>query len=171
MASFSVQFHATPTELVAFARQWLLAHGVHCAALKYFPFSGSLVDAETVGREIEAGARCLVFGEHPIALDVRGNMELADRNPGLLVLDLGRLSERGLEESHLSTMDATPTWKAIARALKRATRAGATAVNEELGATAPARAHRYTEGAHDLWKAGTKMVTITGVMLRLEKSW
>jgi hypothetical protein len=170
MASFSIQFHATPAELCGFVRDWLSAHDVSCAAVTYQPYAACAVGAEDIGEAIEGGVRRIVLAEQELALDVTGNTELLDRNPGLLVLELGQQTDAGLDESHLSTTQATATWKAIARALRRATRAGATAVNEATGAAAPARTHRYTEGAYALWESGTRMRTAGSVVMRLSES-
>lgn len=170
MGSFSIQFHATPDELTDFVSQWASMDGVHCAAVWYQPYSVFEVEPTGVVDAVERGARRFVFGENVLCTEVSGNNELLDKNPGLLILEVGQLSELGLGESHLSTTEAGVVWKAIARSLRRATKAGATAVNETTGAAAPARTHRFTKGAQELCRAGTRMRTPGLAVMRFEQS-
>src|SRR5690349_2505415 len=118
MASFSVQFHATPDELCEFVRKWASASNVYCAAVYYQPYKTSPVTSETVCAAIKGGAQRIVLAEKTIFLDAHGNNELLDRNPGLLILELGQLDNAGLGESHLSTAAATAAWKNIASSLR-----------------------------------------------------
>ena len=78
---------------------------------------------------------------------------------GLVVLrlNIGRIEARGLAQSMLSTMDATPTWKKMNRELKKMTTAGADLVRE--GAVIGfSRNARFTSGA--------KALAVSGVPLR-----
>lgn len=168
MSSFSIQFHATPSELRELVARWLSAYPIHAAAVSYQPYSATEFDGQQVDRAFESRPRRVVFAAHPLSLDVTGNAQLLDRNPGALVLELGSLTEKGLGESQLSTKDASETWKAIYRDVKKGTAAGATAVNEASGATAPARSHRHTPGAKALWRDGTRMLTAGSAVLRFD---
>jgi len=165
--SISIQFHATPVELRGLVYQWLSTHNLYCAAIAYQPYEVVVVDRNSVCDAMES-ARRIVFGQRPLVLHVKSNNELVDRNPGLLILEAGRLDSSGLHESHLSTKESSPVWASIARALRKATRAGATALNESTGAIGPARAHRYTEGARNWWKAGTRMLTAGSAVMQLD---
>ena len=158
MASLSIQFYATPDEVAAFARGWLTIETVHAVAVEYQPFTVS----PTTRGEVEAhaqreGVRRLVFAEGPIDCSVQGNNELLDKNVGALILDMGRLGPRGLQESRLSASKVTPAWRTIATELKQHTSAGMDGTNERSGATAKYRALRYTQGAAVLAESGTAL--------------
>jgi len=168
MPGFSVQFHATPPELTAFVARWLSAHSLHAVATWYRPFRIAAVDGERVGSIIDARPDRLVFSPQPISLDARNSNDVLDHTPGFLKLDVGGLSEKGLGESHLSTSASSDAYKAIYRDLKKATASGATAVNEAIGASGPARANRYTPGAQALYKDGVKMLTLGSNVLRFD---
>ena len=165
--SFSIQFHATPDEQCEYVTQWLSQYALSCAAITFPPFSATVIDSAKVRNAVEGGARRIVLSERELLLDVNGSNELIDENPGLLILELGLLVQNGLEESHLSTTDATPVWQAIARSVRKSTKAGAIAVNESTGATAQIRSHRYTDGARALWESGTKMLTAGSAVMHL----
>jgi hypothetical protein len=159
MSSFSIQFHATPAELRQFVARGLSAYRfmrprsrISHTALPHSTLSRWTAPSRRP-RRIVLASRPLALASRPLALDVSGNTRLLDRNPGVSIMELGALTEKGLDESQCSTKDASETWKAIYRDVEKDTAAGATAVNEASGATAPARSHRYTPGAKALWKA------------------
>jgi len=157
MVSFSIQFHATLDELIDFLETWMDRYAIHAVAV-HKPFRAEPISIPEA-REIvsQPSVRSIVLTALPANLSAATGNELLDKNPGSLVLDVGRMRERGLEESCLNTMDASATWKKIATDLKRRTTAGAVGVHETTGAVARYRNRRFTTGAKALAEQGTAL--------------
>jgi len=172
MASLSCQFFATVDEIAAFVKRSLESDEIYAAAIEYFPYKVSAITRH----EAEASVRRerverIIFNEQPVDCSVSGNLQLLDRHEGALVLDIGRISPRGLHESHLSTGNATPRWRKIAADLKRITAAGMLGTSEKNGATAKYRTARYTPGAAALEQTGTALRPLpqSSVILRPDR--
>lgn len=147
MPKFSIQFHAVLDDLVDLVRVGLRMEGVSALAVR-IPFEVEPLTHENVVTTLALeSVRSVVFLQAPAALGAATLNQLLDQNPNNLTLDIGRLHARGLEESCLSTMDSTPSWKRVADELKRRTRAGAWGTHETTGATAQYRNHRFTPAA------------------------
>jgi hypothetical protein len=158
MASVSHQFHATLGELTNLVEHALQEQTIYATFVEYFPYRAFQLDREKVAGVMgQPATRRLVFTTTPPVTEVSGNVELLDANPGALVLDIGRLGPRGLEESWLASSDAGPHWRAIVRSLKRITKAGVVGLNEHTGASAHYRSRRYTAGAKALAEQGVPM--------------
>jgi hypothetical protein len=100
MSSFSVQFYATLDEICAFARGWLGNKNIYAVAVEYSPFKLS----PTVRDDVEAHLRRdrvqrLVLAEEPFDCSVQGDIELVEKNEGVLIVDIGRAGPSGLLES------------------------------------------------------------------------
>ena len=110
----------------------------------------------------------LAFTTHRPNLPATGNLQLLDKNPDLLRLMIGKRGEKGLKESWLSSATADKAalkvWKKIAKRLIGMTKQGALAVNPAIGASGPARRHRYTLGAKMLEATGAQMLDIGGAI-------
>lgn len=164
--SFSIQFHGTTDEIIAFAEKWMAEFAIGAIAVRFPPFSASLVQRANIGSAIACPeVRRIIFTEDPPAVLASNENQLLDENAGAMVLDIGRLDSRGLFESCLSTAGASRTWGMAAQQLKKNTMAGAVAVNPKTGASARFRAHRYTIGAKDLAATGTPIRPIAGTAL------
>jgi hypothetical protein len=89
-----------------------------------------------------------------------------EKNPSYLILNIGRLTEKGLKESWLSGTTQDPqlikVWKKIAQKLKNKTSSGLWAVNPMLNTKAFYKNVRFTVGASDLSKKGTKLLPTAG---------
>ncbi|MEZ4300426.1 MAG: hypothetical protein R3B70_36110 [Polyangiaceae bacterium] len=150
MASFSIELHATVDELISFVKRWMSHPHVFAATVQYHPFEVSLLGVNEVEVALHReGVRRILFSEQAIDCTAEGNNQLLDKNPGALVLDVGRVVPEGMNESRLSTTCASATWRRIANDLKRSTRAGVIGTHEGSGASAVYRNHRYTGGAAD----------------------
>jgi hypothetical protein len=154
MSSFSIQFHAALDDLSSFAKVCLRTKGVHCVAV-HVPFRVEELREDGVDETLrQESVQSLIFTEGaPILSSASGN-QLLDKNTGCLVLDVGRLRERDLEESCLGTLRASSTWKKLAAELKRRTTAGAVGIHETTGASARYRSHRFTNSAKLMHEQG-----------------
>ncbi len=158
MTSLSSQFHATREELADFVERWMAAQCVHAVAVEYVPFLTRSVTKENVRMTMmQPKVERIVFTEGTPNCTAASNGQLLDMNPGALVLNIGRLLPACLEECMLSTMNATPAWKAIMKDFKHHTKAGADFVHEETGGSGRDRNHRYTPGAKALSAKGIAM--------------
>lgn len=172
MADISIQFHATPDELLAFAKQAVADFGLHVVAMRFFPFEAVEVDRGRLDSLfVDASPfRRLAFSLGVPVLPVEHELDFADKNPDHLRLDVGRRETSGLRESWLTARTDNPealaAWKKVAKRLRDTTTKGATATNPRTGATGPARGHRFTAGARTLEAGGVPMLTNTGILLK-----
>jgi hypothetical protein len=158
MSSFSIQFHAKLEELAALVETWRNHCGAYATAITFAPFSAeALAEGDANDRLLAPVIRRIMFTERPPKLGATSSGLLLDQNAGALLLDIGRLSPRGLAESRLHTMQANPTWKRMARLLRERTHAGAVGVHDQTGARAFYRDHRYSDGARSLFESGVVM--------------
>lgn len=168
MASISIQFYAMPDELAALARTWIERDSLHAAAVKYRPFLAQpLLATQAVESVLEESVGRLILAERPIDCSAGGNLELLDKNEGVLVLDIGRVSSAGLTESRVSATTATPAWRRVAASVRKNTVAGMVGENERSGATATYRSFRYTPGAARLVRSGTPLRQFANSPVRL----
>jgi len=162
MATFAIQFHALTDELATFVADWIREFGVYATALDFPPFRARSIEPTTLREEFERETMgSVMITENAPRLALSQSQLLDDNYPALMV-DIGRLGDRGLKESCLSTMLATPRWKAISNDLKKRTRAGAWAINSFNGATSFNRNHRYTPGAKAISEAGKSILALGG---------
>jgi hypothetical protein len=172
MSDISIQFHALPKELMEFVRQIVADFGLHVVALRFRPFKATELSESQLGCCFSAVSpyKRLHFTLGDPVLNVAQELELGDKNPDSLRLDIGTVDLEGLRESWLSARTDDPsslaTWKKIAKRLKGVTQQGATAINRKTGAKGPAKCHRFTEGAKRLDASGTRMLTITGIVMK-----
>jgi len=167
MTDILIQFHAVPDELAAFVREVTAEVPAHMTAFRFFPFSTTLVGVDTVEAAVlDASVRELAFTLDEPRLPVATANEFLARNPSALRLDIGRLSEHGLNESCLSarTSDeaAMEAWRKVARRLRKVTQAGAVGVNSATGATSRLKNHRFTVGAKALDERGVTIRPVAG---------
>jgi hypothetical protein len=168
MADISIQFHALPEEVTAFAQQCMQDFNLYAVAMKYFPFEAAEVTAEEMGKLSEAKALYEELGltlQQP-RLPAKDNVDFYLNNPARLRITLARKEPAGLRQIGLSArtddVDALAIWKKIARRLKGITRAGVVVMNPDTGASGPERTFRYTAGAKALASSGVPMLPIAG---------
>lgn len=174
MADISIQFIATPEEIRDFAKQAVSEFGLYLIEIRYPPYE---VVELNPARLDEPWSYSSPFNE--LAFTIRrpnvlakGNLELADKNPDILRLQIGGRSEKGLIESHLSARTddkaALVVWKKIAKRLKGITQKGMTGFDLKSGASGPIPWLRYTAGAKALESGGVPLLTITGTVLKTD---
>jgi len=167
MADISIQFHALPKEIMPVFRSFVENAGAHVVSINFHPFQAVEVAPSTLGAVFEDPSvrRLAVTLQSPI-LPVRGMNEFLDNNPGALLLEVGRRSAEGLNESWLTARaeDAgtLTEWRNFAKLLRAMTRAGAVAVNPETGETGELKNHRFSPGAQALEREGVPMLPAAG---------
>jgi hypothetical protein len=160
MASFSNQFHATLDELIDFVKDVLRQQCVYATALHH-PFRTEPVSGDNIRDVLSlSSVSKIVFTESPpILLSATTGTQLLDKNEGSLELHIGRLRDGSLEQSWLSTTNASPTWKKINALLKSRTTAGMLSARASEKARKPVlyRDFRFTIGAKTLSEQGTAL--------------
>lgn len=157
MARFVNQFHATLDEHIDFVKDVLDKYGVHATAV-HQPFRVDAISSDNA-REILSRPSVwrVVFTESPPVLSVKHEGELLEKNPGSLGLNIGQVRNGILEESCLSTMDASPAWKKINALLKARAPAGVIGISDNGGAPTFYPNHRLTAGAVALLDHGVAL--------------
>jgi hypothetical protein len=171
MPDVSVQFHACPGELADFFGQCVSDYNLHVVKVTFPPYRAEEVPRDSLGDIVSesSNTEAIAFTvEKPIL--VKTSRDLRDENPDALHLHLGKKSEAGLKESHLSArttnMDSFAVWKKIAKRLKAITAPGAIAINPDTGVSGTAKWHRFTEGARKLDASGVRLLSVTGIILK-----
>src|SRR5207302_2996162 len=112
--------------------------------MKYRPFEATEIGpARLEGVFADCSYRRLAFTVGKPSLPATSTLKFDDQNPDRLTIDLGRRTEKGLNESSLAARSFAPeiiaVWKQLAKRLKAMTVAGAVAVDKATGATARLR--------------------------------
>ncbi|NLS93288.1 MAG: hypothetical protein GXX96_14120 [Planctomycetaceae bacterium] len=137
-------------------------------AMRYSPFEALEIDNTQLARvfQEEASFRRLALTLAKPTMPVSGGLDFADKNPDHLRIEIGRLTENGLEQSWLTArtedLQALSLWKRIANRLRKRTRSGVMAVNRETGVSVPMRSFRYSPGAKALEVDGVAMLPPQG---------
>jgi hypothetical protein len=168
MPDITLQFHATVPELRQLVTQISELEPVHLAVIRVRPFHArriSRAELEEFFGKISAYPRW-AFSLSPFITATANEIEFADRNPDHLRLDWGEPTQEGLPQSWLSARtanrNAIAVWKRIAGRIRRATKAGVTAISPEGGASVLMRSFRYSPGAEALEKEGIQMLPFAG---------
>lgn len=168
MPDISIQFFATPDELVSFAKDMRRVHGVHVTAIRFRPFDAKVVmDSELERLFTLSSDYCrLAFTLDLPNLAVVNPLDFGEKNPDSLRLEIGKSNDVSLEESWLScrteNKHAFTVWRQIADALKHRTFAGITATNRDNGKRAEYPTQRYTSGAKAMEDRGITMLPAVG---------
>lgn len=167
MSDLSIQFHALPEEVIPLVCALVDAVHGHVAAIRFRPFGVVEVSrAELVSVLQDETVRRVAISLGTPALTAAGMNEFLDHNSDALLLDLGRRRDSGLAESWLTARakDAASmvAWSDFARQLRSITRTGVVAVNQQTGAIAKLKDHRFSVGARALATAGVPMLPVGG---------
>ncbi len=174
MSDISIQFHATPDELLLLVQDFVQDARIFVSAIKYEPFKVIPVENQALVLVLhQTDVERLAFTIKRPVLRGNGMMGFLDRNPSALLLDIGRRVDAGLQESGITARTSDKAvlgiWRKLSRRIIAATRTGVTAVNPQTGATAPVRSHRFSDGAKALERAGVPMLPVAGTArLRFE---
>ncbi len=157
MPAFLTTFHAAHDELGSFVETWMDQHPIVLSAFAFPPSRMVAITRETIRAVLSRpDLSSLVFTECAVDPLWKSAHNVATRGVNPLILKVGALGSRGLEQSSLDTIDATPIWKKINADLKKKTTAGADLVWED-GRTGHDRNARFTAGAKALAAAGTPL--------------
>lgn len=158
MSSFATEFHATPEEVTELVAKWLEEHCLIATAEAFPPSRIMPLNRDNLGELLaRPEVNEVLFTETQVTIPGNSISDVLKEHPGGLVFQFGRLRSQGLEQSTLSTMNASPLWKRLNAELKKLTTAGAHCIWED-GRTAFDRNARFT--------AGAKALAATGVPLR-----
>lgn len=168
MPDISIQFYATPEELLSFVRDAMIDHNLHAVAMRFRPFEAREVgraDLDSYFSNSSDFHRWALTVDAP-HLPVEHELDHADKNPDHLRLEVGKCEPSSLGESWLSCRTNNKAiydiWKKIASKLKKQTLVGVTGVNRQNGVSVFYKSSRYTKGAKSLEDAGVTMLPPQG---------
>lgn len=173
MASITIQFHALVSELKEFTKKCAEHYDINMVAVKYFPFKVRKIGEDELDEVFDDIAyREVAFTLVPPDLSASSGLRFVEQNSDVLFLNIGRLSEKGLKESCLSTItdnfQAMKIWRKIASDLKKITDVGVIAVSSDTGIKVNAKNHRFSQGAKEFYENGVTILPIAGnVILEL----
>jgi len=171
MSSLNLQFHALSVELVDIILAATKNETVHFVILGSAPFFAREVSPDGLRDEVVSPssgrmATALYLLRDAPDISASTSTQFYDRNPGGIVVDIGARTPAGLKQSRLSTItDNALTLalaKKIAKEVRKYTKSGVTAVNDESGATHLNKSSRYTDGAKTLEESGCPMLPFAG---------
>lgn len=177
MPDISCQFWALPEEIAPFVKNFVIEFRLHIVGMKFFPFTAIEIEQERIENvilnhpEFERYAFTLYLPDIP---DRSDQIEFSNMNPNRLTMDIGRITEKGLSESWLTTRAQDPEvfaiWKKVANQLRKMTTAGVTTINPNTGESGYERTFRYTVGAKQCEVAGIPILPVAGKLhMRLGK--
>lgn len=168
MPDISIQFYATPMELLSFVKEAMVDFKLHAVAMRFRPFEAREVDPAELNSYFSDSSEFYrwAFTVDTPHLPVEHELDHADKNPDHLRLQVGKCDSTGLEQSWLSCRTenaaAFGTWKKIAKKLKAITLSGITSTNRQTGASGEHKSFRYTTGAKALEDQGVTMLSTVG---------
>ena len=167
MSDISIQFHALPSDLVPLVKEFVSERQLHVVGMSFPPFSAMEIPNERIEQALLDGRyRRFAFTEEKPVSPIASQKQFGERHPCALILDVGRQSSSGLEQSRLAcrTLDLPMpnVWRGFAQRLRSVTTAGAVAINPDTGATALMPNFRYTLGAKTLSQSGVPMLSAAG---------
>lgn len=165
-----IQFHATIEELVEYMNTVSKELGLIMTIMTLRPFSLKTIKGLLSLQDIHLNSDIrVILTKDELHIGATSPNNFYDLNPGAIGLHIGRLTERGLEESALAFMsddtDKIAIANKVASKLKKITKAGAVAVNPNTGEQGKLRTHRYTVGAKKLYDESVKILPVAGTAL------
>ncbi len=176
MNSLTIQFHATPEEMVQFSIDVMENHKNLFAVYEEVIPSFSvrhIVPDEIQGLILDTQrpqySSILFFLTRP-NINAATQMSFRGLNSTPIFLQVGRLTVSGLEESSLSIMktddaEACSYGRKIARLLKKTTFSGVTVFNPNTGIEGKDKNRRYTVGVQKLFYEGVKILPFAGACI------
>jgi hypothetical protein len=167
MADISIQFHALPEEILPVVNAFVDEIRPYVIGMRFHPFEAWLVERPQIMDVMrdETVRRIAFLPGNPV-LPVGKMTELIDRNPDVLMLEIGRRGDEGLKESWLTARTgneaALEAWRKLAKKIRSITKTGAIAVNPSTGVTAKLKDHRFSEGAKRLEAQGVPILPAAG---------
>ena len=165
-SDISIQFYATPQELLEFVRKLLQEQVAYASIVDDRPFNLRLLDSTNIDEAFRSSGtrRIYLTLNKPERCLSRKDFETNVSNP--LILDVGFLDQSHLHQSWLACRvfdeGVLKVWKKVARRLKDQTEDGITATNRENGVSQFYKSFRHTEGARNLQHQGVEIIPIQG---------
>ncbi len=168
MTSITVEFFASPGEVVALIGSAVEKHGLLVVSFQGQPFN---VEVVSLDRFLESkitkdNLNRFYLGMTTPELEASSQGEFCDKNPSMMVLDIGKLTDKWLKQSTFQVWsDDEKTLKvarSIAREIKKQTKAGVGVLNPTTGDTGYNRVKRFTEEAKKLYLKGIKILPVAG---------
>jgi hypothetical protein len=169
MASMSLQFHATRSEVAGWMTTWARDLGTFMAAEKFFPdYTVHQLDVDSPeDSAILDSADRLALSRNAFNTDATTTIDFLDKNPGILTVLVEDPRDEGLRESMLSASaddpDTLAMWSKVRTRVKSSMFTGATVFSPYNQTAAPApRGHRFSAGARALAHEGVTLLAIAG---------
>jgi hypothetical protein len=165
MGGILIQFHALRDEINMMVGEMSTSEGVILTFMGGSPFHVWTWRGDD--QEIaDPNVSHVAFTLYPVQHDYSSKYDFLTSNPNALVLNIGALTSKGLNESWLSCKtdddESLKKWKSLASIIKKKTLAGATAFDPKSGESCVVKNHRYTIGARELSKSQVEILPIAG---------
>jgi len=166
MHKLTVQFYATPEDVVEFLRR-AMRMGLSVTLVTRVPFSLRNATNETdIDRDMIIATSQVGISVNPIDGCFNSFEAFSDTYYKCLILDIGMLKSGTLHQSILSAQteseDDMSRWKAVAAIVKKSTTSGVWVANRNTKDCAFYRTFRYTPGALELFDNGCHIASPAG---------
>ncbi len=157
MAAFGTVFHATLEEIIGLVESWMDRYPIHASAFAFPPARQVVVTRETIREVLQRpDVRSLIFTDTLPDPAWSQAHDAVVSDVDALRFNIGREHATGLEQSFMSTSNATPLWSKLNRELKKLATAGANCIWND-GDTTLDRNARFTAGAKALAASGVPL--------------
>jgi len=170
MPRTSIQFHAMPSEIAEFLGEIVADASLRFTELRGACFSPRPLDRNKVAdaaQDSTTVAIAITLVE-PV-LCVGSIHQFHKSNPDLLVVEIGRPTAAGLQESWLWATSDNPVtmkaWRRIARKLATLYTTGGSAENLNTGARGTSGNHRFSPGARLAYSNGMRLLPVAGLVV------
>jgi hypothetical protein len=170
MSSVSNQFYILPKEGFYLVEKWIKEFNFRVVLMQLFPDFKLLEVSHIENLEKSAIKRediySMCLGYPPPYLSVESRLKFLEKNPDYLTIDLGKLTNEGLKESFISGItdntELLKIWHKLIRQLRKETSSGLWAINPIMKTKGFYKNIRFTQGAYELAKNGTKLLPAAG---------
>lgn len=168
MAKVSLQFHAAPHELLAWASTWAAEHQLNMVVERFFPETRCVavqgVDVTGAIEQLDGVWNRIWFSRDSLIVEHSADPPLHGQ-PECMVLHVGDMVPNGLRESAVGAVSddaaALRMWRNIIKSMKSHLRRGAWVSNPVSGARQRAN-HYFTKGALAMNQSGVRMLAAAG---------
>ena len=169
MGTVSLQFHGTKAEVAAWVAAWARELGLSVAVERFFPdyvVQTVVPDRlEGSGRFMEAVDR-VSLSRRGFDVDVTSLYDFLEKNGDILTILVENAGSNGLRESMLSASsndeETISLWRKLRGKAQKSMLKGADVVGPTGIVDAAPRSYRYTVGARELARQGTRLLAIAG---------
>ncbi|MEU4242366.1 ribonuclease E inhibitor RraB [Actinoplanes sp. NPDC026619] len=169
MTGVALQFHATNSEVVAMATEWVREFSLHAGLGTYFAEQAVAVQNGDFGKAlaIVPAPDFLILGTQPLLLPKGADLyRLKGMNHDYFVVQLGQRSDTDLRETFMAGVGSDPQtiklWRRLVGRARRSMHSGAVVINPVMGRLGRLPSHRFTDGALRLQESGVSMRPFAG---------